>query len=87
MFSAKFSRIQNYFTIENYPQLETLILDCDVSSINIKNCPNLKVILIKEVDNTWHEYYKNGNIKKHTTKGRICFSFQMMRLTIVESDS
>ena len=69
MLSADFSMIEHYYCIKDYPQLETLILDCVVSSIDVQNCPNLKVIIIKEVDNKWHEYYKNGNIKKTHNEG------------------
>ena len=67
--SAERSYGANNYHFYNYPQLETVILDCTVSGISITKCPNLKVVLIQNVDNTWCEYYKNGNIKNTYAAG------------------
>lgn len=51
--------------LTDYPVLETLIISSTaLYTLSLKNCPNLKTIIIDGCDDSSTEFYKNGNIKK-----------------------
>lgn len=71
-------RIAHSYSFENYPNLETIIIEnWQVSSIQIEKCPRLKVIIVKGFDQSWNEYYKNGNVKKSHDVGESRLSLRM----------